>query len=112
MFLGKKIIDFIKKNKIIIQKFNFLFSDNEEEFFKKFDLLYQENLSIFEFLPILIANNYFLKKEKFIFLNNNNQEIIYDYQNKDIVINFIKESHFLSKFFLIQIIIQILRVIF
>ncbi|WP_334347417.1 DpnII family type II restriction endonuclease [Candidatus Phytoplasma prunorum] len=54
----------------------------------------------FEFLPILIANNCFWRKEKFIYFNNRNQEIVFDHQNKNIVINFIKESNLLSKIFL------------
>lgn len=96
----EKINNFIVQNQEIIKKWNSLKSLTEQEFFKKLNLYWEQSQSTFEFLPILIANNCFFKKEKFIYFNNQNQEVVYEYQNKNIVINFIKESNLLSKIFL------------
>ncbi|WP_369051705.1 DpnII family type II restriction endonuclease [Candidatus Phytoplasma citri] len=96
----KKINNFIVQNQEVIKKWNSLRSLTEQEFLHKFNLCWEEAPATFEFLPILIANNCFFRKEKFIYFNNQNQEVVYEYQKKNIVINFIKESNLLSKIFL------------
>ncbi|MBP3059364.1 Dam family site-specific DNA-(adenine-N6)-methyltransferase [Texas Phoenix palm phytoplasma] len=95
-----KATNFINDNREIIQTFNNLSSSTEKEFFDKLEFYYKRNTSIFKFLPILIANKNFFQEKKFIYLNNQNKEIVFDYKNKNIVFEFIKESNILSKFFL------------
>ncbi|WP_225904449.1 type II restriction endonuclease [Paulownia witches'-broom phytoplasma] len=95
----KKVNHFINQNEEIIKKWNKLKSKTEQEFYDKFELQWQELSNAFEFLPILLANNRFAKNEKFIYFNNQNQEITFDRQDKEVVINFIKESKLLTNVF-------------
>ncbi|WP_283241831.1 DpnII family type II restriction endonuclease, partial [Hydrangea phyllody phytoplasma] len=94
-----KVNHFINQNEEIIKKWNKLKSKTEQEFYDKFELQWQELSNTFEFLPILLANNRFAKNEKFIYFNNQNQEITFDHQDKEVVINFIKESKLLTNVF-------------
>ncbi|MEZ0180470.1 DpnII family type II restriction endonuclease ['Camptotheca acuminata' phytoplasma] len=75
-------------------------SKSETEFWDKFCPTYHLNPTCFKLLPFLISNNDFVRDKKFIYINDQNQEIIFDYQNKEIVVNFIKNSKILDFLFL------------